>query len=258
MEHIFISSSAELTEVCTPLDNEPVFWAPTLLFIFLFISPEAERKKQHTRTKYIWEAIIASDLMCKMWTINHVVRVIDKLQWHAPGSSSATFNQTPHARDDQQQNIQIRLKNAAITSECRSIWGESHGAGELMWMLISLPCRLPASSRPSPACALRFTSAEQLFLWTDFCFYVIISVPAVLWTQAAGMCVVHSSCIRVEACTLCKSPSFQTPTGTQSPNQLMAREFNPLPLTNSWFLISNEHIYADFPLVSSFDVRRKC
>lgn len=42
--------------------------------------------------KYIWEAITDSDLMCKTYTINHVVRVIDKLHQHTPGSCSATFN----------------------------------------------------------------------------------------------------------------------------------------------------------------------
>lgn len=42
--------------------------------------------------KYIWEAITYGDLVCRTHGINHVVRVIDKLQQLMPGSCSATFN----------------------------------------------------------------------------------------------------------------------------------------------------------------------
>lgn len=40
----------------------------------------------------VGEAITGVDLMCRKYHINHVVRVIDKLQQLAPGGCSATFN----------------------------------------------------------------------------------------------------------------------------------------------------------------------
>lgn len=83
MEHILISSSARRTEACAALDNEPLFSGPRVLLF-----PPRSRKKGAARAKYIWEAITASDLMCKMCSINHVVRVIDKRRRHAAAAGA--------------------------------------------------------------------------------------------------------------------------------------------------------------------------
>ncbi len=81
-----MSQSAQPTEVCSLLDNEPtVFPARTPFFL-------QKLRKYEACTKYIREAITDSDLMGRMCNINHVVRVIDKLLQHTQGSCSATFN----------------------------------------------------------------------------------------------------------------------------------------------------------------------
>lgn len=55
------------------------FWFLVLLglpFVRLFL----QKLEEANVPTYIWEAITTPDLMCKMCPINHVVRVVDKLQ----------------------------------------------------------------------------------------------------------------------------------------------------------------------------------
>lgn len=82
-----------------------------------------------------------------------------------------------------------------------------------------------------------------------FWFSAIISALAASCTRAAGECVVCSSCTRVEARTLWKCPSFQTPPGTQSPNHLTAQVL--IPSAHSLFNIKWGHLcrfFTRFPL----------
>ena len=66
----------------------PLLYGPKSLFS-LFLQ---KQRKRSMHTKCIQEAITGGDLMCRMCNINHIVRLIDKLQQHTPGSCSAAFN----------------------------------------------------------------------------------------------------------------------------------------------------------------------
>lgn len=265
MDHILISLSARVTEVCTSLDNEPTaFWARALFFV-------PRLWKEEARTKYIWEAITDSDLMCWMYNINHVVWVIDKLQQRTRGSCSATFNEVwrtrkmrrrrrnnKHAKPAKQRRTNT-LKGAMLL---HTGWGQAgHGAGGLIFSpLQATPPppvyqdkQLQAFSPCSPfwiSCAA--FSLSRFRFYVIFFFFFFSPDCVVNLCNRTACCSLHMS-VCVWACTLCKCRSFQTPIGVQSPNQLTAQV---LILSAHkllfLFLISNEHICTDICFFISF------
>lgn len=96
------------------------------------------------------------------------------------------------------------------------------------------PLPLPAS----PACTL--TGLDPLSSSCSehiFPFSAVICVPAVRFNWGSGDAtrplLVHACCpllvhTRVEACTSCKRPPFQTPTGAKKPKSAYGPSFNPL------------------------------
>lgn len=187
--------------------------------------------------------------MCKMCSINHVVRVIDKRQRHAAGARPL-FCYSTKAHPAEWTNKAFHSDNNTLLSLGNA------DAFEINPLFMSVGA-VAVSSKPSPACTLcaldQLSSffSEQISVSCNNLHPGRVVHPGS--RRARRLLLVHA-CLSVH---LMKMPIFPNPhTGTQSPNHLRAQVL--IPSARSLFLISNEDIYADFSAVSPFNVKRNC